>query len=44
MKKLTPVLGLLALPLLLAPVLASAQVKPGDKITTANAAQIKDLV
>ena len=43
-KKLTPVVGLLALPLLLAPTLVRAEVKPGDKITSANVAQIKDMV
>jgi hypothetical protein len=41
MKKLTPILGLLAL---LVPAASHADVKPGDKITSANVAQIKDLV
>ena len=44
MKKLTPILGLLARRCLLVPVLARADVKPGDKITGANVEQIKDLI
>jgi len=44
MKKLTPTLGLLVVVCSLAPVRASADVKPGDKINAAKVAEIKDLV
>ncbi len=44
MKKLTPMLGLMAVACLAAPVVARADVKPGDKIDASNVAQIKDLV